>query len=218
VSAVIRSITTRPTLVISFAAGLGAGLLLVGLPWQERILAGWCLSATIFVVWVTRQLGAMSPERLKKRAADLDEGAVTILCLSMLVAAASFAGVVLELLAIHGQVGGSVLPMTLMGATIVCSWFFIHTVFAVHYAQVFYNAPPGGKSSLNFGGDDEEPDYWDFVYFAVAIGASTATSDTNLRSRAMRRIVTAHAIFSFFFNATVLALAINIAAGLLGSN
>ena len=62
----------------------------------------------------------------------------------------------------------------------------------------------------------DEPDYWDFVYFTVSIGAAAQTSDTAVESRRMRRIVTAQAIYSFFFNTAVLALAINIAAGLVG--
>ncbi len=185
----------------------------------ERMLAGWCLATTIFVVAVSYHLAMLPVGQFGRKVDDLDEGAVIILALSMAAAAASFAGVVFELQAIHNHANAGALALPLMVATIVCSWFFIHTIFAIHYAHVFYN--DGGhpaKPCLDFGGDTEPPDYWDFVYFSVAIGASSATSDTNLRSRPMRRIVAAHAIFSFFFNATVLALAINIAAGLLGGN
>lgn len=213
----LGSLTARPTLLWSFVAGMGAGLLVPGLPWLQRLLAGWCLFTVLFVGVVSTKLGRMTTERFSRRADSLDEGAVTILILSMLAAALSFGGVILELQTTKNHDGALSLP--LMVATIVCSWFFIHTIFAIHYAHIYYN--DGGnpeKPSLDFGGDTEPPDYWDFVYFSVAIGASSATSDTNLRSRLMRRIVAAHAVFSFFFNATILALAINIAAGLLGGN
>lgn len=216
--AVLRSLTARPTLVWSLVAGMALGLVCPGLPLRERLLAGWCLATTLFVVIVSYKLARMSPERFSRRTDALDEGAVTILILSMLAAALGFAGVIFELQASHAHDGTSALSLSLMVATIVCSWFFIHTIFAIHYAHVYYNGSGRGKASLDFGGDTDPPDYWDFVYFSVAIGASSATSDTNLRSRTMRRIVAAHAVFSFFFNATVLALAINIAAGLLGGN
>ncbi|MDQ0396096.1 DUF1345 domain-containing protein [Labrys monachus] len=215
-----RAIITRPFLVAPFAiCFLAAFIGPFGFPLLERLLAGWCLASAFYVISVSWYLGRMTTQDLSRRADDLDEGALTILALSMLSAAASFAGVVFELSAMHSHAGQTAVSLPLMVVTIVCSWFFIHTIFAIHYAHVFYN--DGGHPTapcLDFGNQDEEPDYWDFVYFSVAIGASSATSDTNIRSRLMRRLVAAHAIFSFFFNATVLALAINIAAGLLGGN
>jgi uncharacterized membrane protein len=216
---VLRSVTTRPTLIWSLLIGCVGGLAIPGIPMLERALAGWCLTTAIYVVWVSYKLARMTVAQFGRKVADLDEGAVTILVLSMFAGLAGFAGVGAELQAIHGKSGGGSLLLPLMVATIVGSWFFVHVIFAIHYAHVFYNdRGRGAKSRLDFGGDTEPPDYWDFIYFSVAIGASSATSDTNLRSRLMRRIVAAHAVFSFFFNATVLALAINIAAGMLGGN
>ena len=62
---------------------------------------------------------------------------------------------------------------------------------------------------------DNSPDYWDFFYFATSIGAASQTSDIAIRTKALRRLVTLHAIISFFFNTAVLALAINIGASLI---
>jgi uncharacterized membrane protein len=67
---------------------------------------------------------------------------------------------------------------------------------------------------LIFPGDNR-PDYWDFLYFSTSIGATSQTSDTAIRSKALRRLVTLHAVVSFFFNTTVLALTINLAASLI---
>jgi len=87
-------------------------------------------------------------------------------------------------------------------------------MFALHYAHQFHAAqgrgdPPG----LLFPGD-ETPAYSDFFYFAAVIGTSGQTADVSFSSRAMRRIGTVHCILSFLFNTTVLAMMINIAAGL----
>ena len=72
------------------------------------------------------------------------------------------------------------------------------------------NDPRGG---LIFP-DTKEPTYLDFVYFAYTIGVASQTADIEISSRPMRAVVLAHSIMSFFFNTTILALTINLAAGL----
>jgi uncharacterized membrane protein len=62
---------------------------------------------------------------------------------------------------------------------------------------------------------DPSPDSWGFLYFATSIGATSLTSDVLIRSKGLRRVVTLHAIVSFFFNTMVLALTINLAAGMI---
>jgi uncharacterized membrane protein len=67
---------------------------------------------------------------------------------------------------------------------------------------------------LDFRGD-RNPDYWDFFYFATSIGAASQTSDVSIHTKPLRRLVTLHAIISFFFNTAVLALTINLAASII---
>ena len=55
----------------------------------------------------------------------------------------------------------------------------------------------------------------DFLYFSFTIGAAAQTSDVSVTSSRMRRIVLVQTVLSFLFNTTVLALAINVAAGML---
>jgi uncharacterized membrane protein len=68
---------------------------------------------------------------------------------------------------------------------------------------------------LDFPGEKGEPDYWDFLYFSFVIGMTFQTSDTAISSRALRRQTLGHSILAFFFNTVILALSINIMAGLL---
>ena len=68
---------------------------------------------------------------------------------------------------------------------------------------------------LAFPGDEKEPDYWDFVYFSFVIGMTSQVSDVGITSKAIRRTVAAHGIVSFFSNAALLALTVNIAASAL---
>ena len=60
--------------------------------------------------------------------------------------------------------------------------------------------------------DDEDPDYWDFVYFSFVVGMTCQVSDVAVASQPIRRTVIAHGVVSFFFNTALLALTVNIAA------
>ena len=48
--------------------------------------------------------------------------------------------------------------------------------------------------------------YWDFVYFAFAIGTATQVSDVEISSKRIRRT----GIVSFFFNVMVIALTVGL--------
>src|SRR5262249_15114698 len=117
-------------------------------------------------------------------------------------------------------------------------WLFVQTVFAVHYAHDYYlpapeprgldrvtdDFPPEPEAAhgpklpyrcgLNFPGHDLSPDYWDFIHFSVVIGAACQTADVTISSKAIRRVVTAHVIIAFVFNAIILGLTINLSASL----
>ena len=155
-------------------------------------------------------------DRLRKRASEQDEGAFAILMLSM---AATFA----SLVAIVFEIGGSkqaghelaVIHVLLAMATIVLSWAFVHTIFSLHYAHEYYGEGRDKKiGGLKFPGD-EEPDYWDFVYFSLVIGMTSQVSDVAITSKVIRRVASIHAVLSFFFNLTVLALTVNMISNLL---
>ena len=89
-------------------------------------------------------------------------------------------------------------------------------VFALHYAHEYYrpeDPASDARGGLEFPGCPK-PDYWDFLYFATSIGATSQTSDVAIRSRALRRLVMLHAVVSFVFNTMILALTVNLAASL----
>jgi len=123
-----------------------------------------------------------------------------------------------SLAAIFAQLGSSAaanggrqpINMILASLTILLSWAFIHTIFALHYAHEFYDETASG--GLAFPGDDREPDYWDFVYFSFVIGMTSQVSDVGVTSKQIRRTVAAHAVVSFVFNVALLALTVNLAA------
>jgi uncharacterized membrane protein len=133
----------------------------------------------------------------------------------MLTASAAFAslGAILAELGSAAGVGGTRPPahLVLAGVTIIMSWAFTHTMFALHYAHEFYAQNDGKGGGLLFPGN-EDPDYWDFVYFSFVIGMTSQVSDVAISCKPIRRTAAAHGVISFVFNAALLALTVNIAA------
>ena len=151
-------------------------------------------------------------------AARADDSRMVIMALILHAIGSSFvsiAGLMTEAKEATRQV--KLLYVLLASATIIVSWSVTQIVFTLHYAHEFYRPADRGRDAaggLVFPGE-EKPDYWDFVYFATSIGATSQTSDVSIRSRAIRRLATVHAVVSFFFNSAVLALTINLAASVI---
>jgi uncharacterized membrane protein len=59
-----------------------------------------------------------------------------------------------------------------------------------------------------------EPDYWDFLHFSIVIGVASQTADIGFSSKGMRRTGTLHCVLAFVYNTVILALTINLVAGL----
>src|SRR5262249_12612492 len=95
------------------------------------------------------------------------------------------------------------LAQAVAALTVLMSWILLHTAFARLYARAFF-----ASGGLRFP-ECELPELAEFVYFAFTIGTSFATSDVSVISSTMRRRVTAHSVLSFFFNAGVVAIAID---------
>jgi uncharacterized membrane protein len=74
--------------------------------------------------------------------------------------------------------------------------------------------PEDERGGLRFPGA-RKPQFVDFLYFSFVIGCASQTADVETTSAEMGVITLLHGVISFFFNTTVLALTINIAAGLI---
>ncbi len=101
--------------------------------------------------------------------------------------------------------------------TVVLSWLLVHTIFALHYAYLYYQSSPTAphRGGLLFpDGEKIEPDYADFAYFSFVIGMTSQVSDVQIASPNLRRWALLHGMISFGFNAAILGLSINILSGL----
>jgi uncharacterized membrane protein len=215
---IARSIAIRPRLYLSALAGVAA-LLFLPRSWSASIRGAlaWDLSAAIYLILAFRIMLACSADHIRARAARQDDSRAVILAIILLAIIASFVAIVgLLAEAKEASYHLKILRLGLAAATIIMAWTVMQVVFTLHYAHEFYRPSGGDKSvaeGLTFPGDGN-PDYWDFLYFATSIGAASQTSDVSVRTKSLRRLVTLHAITSFFFNTAVLALTINLAASM----
>ena len=213
----IRFARLHAKLMIAAVVGL---IIVVFVPgdWRlaTRLLTGWDVGVALY-------LGLMHPiilrtdiARIQKRAAEQDEGAFAILLLSIVATFASMVAIVVELGGIKQAPSTDVIShVMLAAATILLSWWFVHTIFALHYAHEYYGERRDGIiGGLKFP-DDTMPDYWDFLYFSLVIGMTSQVSDVAVTSKVIRRMVALHGVLSFFFNLTVLALTVNMVSNLI---
>jgi uncharacterized membrane protein len=217
-AAVAGSIMLRPRVYFGMIAGALVFFLSGGLPGTERLTIAWNVAGLVYLALAMRLMIWCSTDHITSAAAQRDDSRVVILAIILCSIFASF--VAIAQLIQHGKEpsidGGQKALLAGLGIlTIIVSWSVTQVAFALHYAHDYY-LPDGGSDAqrgLDFPGT-ETPDYWDFLYFATSIGATSQTSDTTIKSRSLRRLVTLHSVIAFFFNTAVLALTVNIAASL----
>lgn len=185
-----------------------------------RLILAWDVGAICFLILAFVTIDSATPQKMRRSAQHQDYSRFTILTLVVAAACAS-------LLAIGFMLKGTkdisplilTLHVVLAVLTVVTSWLLTHTMFALYYAHLYYRDDRASDTSTNAEGldfpGDKEPDYWDFLYFSYVIGMTCQVSDVATTSRSMRRLALIHGVLTFFFNTVILALSINIIAGLI---
>ncbi len=179
------------------------------------MLVAWDASTALYLILAGIMMLRSTPEKIRTRAAMEDEGRLLILALTTITAIASLAAIVAELATAKASTGHMQWQhIALAGVTVFLSWTFMQTIFALHYAHEYYTDHDETSGGLEFPAKYITPDYWDFAYFSFVIGTAAQTADINITSRLIRRTVALHCMIVFFFNTTILALTVNIGAGL----
>ncbi len=206
----------RPRLYIGFVLGAIVAVALPGhIAIAQRALIGWNIAVYAYLLLVIVEMAPRtSSDDLQSLAAREDENAVAVLALVSVAAMASIAAIILELATARTPNAPTSFGHILLAAlTVIGAWALIPTLFAMHYARLYYTSP-ADQRALVFPERDPQPDFWDFLYFSFTIAVASQTSDIALRGSPPRRTALAQSVLSFFFNASILALSINIAAGL----
>ena len=209
-------------LLISLAFATVVFLLFEGrLLWRTQLIVTWdayalCVLGLAWIRIVTAQ------PRVVVRLTTLQPSSRKLIFLFVVFAACASLTSVAFLLGMAKGLTGKRLAehIALALVTVVLSWLVLHTVYALHYAQLFYREAHGAKikhvaRGLIFPDGEIEPDYFDFAYFSFVIGMTSQVSDVQINSCEMRRWALLHGMVSFAFNTAVLALSINVIAGFL---
>ncbi len=183
-------------------------------PVLSRVLVAWNGGVLLFLVLVYSWMPALTAEQICAKYIEEDAAAPVILVGAIIAAVLSLVAIVTVLSGIR-EFSGIVRTahLGLSALTVVTSWTIVPTMFTLHYADMFYSAPPGQRP-LTFP-SSPEPVFWDFAYFSFTIAAACQTSDVATCGVAMRKVALAHTIIAFLFNAAILGFAINITAGLI---
>ncbi len=206
----------RPRLLASIAVGAAMAWLCAGaLPPVTRALLGWTSGVWLYLILMFLLMHRADAQHLKQRAVAQADGMGAVLLLAVVGALASLAAIALELNQVrHGLDVVKGWPYLLLAiATVAGSWLLLPVEFALAYASLYHRG--AGPHGLEFPGNGELPDYSDFLYFSVTLAATSQTSDVAVSARPMRRLVLVQAVLSFVFNTGVLALTINVLAGLI---
>ncbi len=220
----LRVVRGHPRVVTGLLTALLAYPLLPhNLGGGTRAVLAWDAGALIMLLLVAIMFALEGDDAaMAENALQQQEGEWTMLWITLAGVAFSFVALTQELanardLDPHVRT----LHVALVAATLLLSWLVTHVVFALRYAHEFYttSAPAGGKpgkvdGGLEFPGEGT-PDYWDFLYFAIVLGMTFQVSDVQITSRKLRRLATAHGLIGFLFNTVIVALTVNIAAGLM---
>lgn len=216
---VLRHLWQRPRLTLSLCLAVVLALVLTW-TWPghvtTRILIAYNAGAALYLILAGRMMLTATLDHICSRAKQQDDGQIAVLIGVMLASVVTLLAIAAHLSIAKDLVGWSrYAHIALAAATVVTSWSFTQTMFALHYAHAFYGADEGAPAGgLQFPGT-AEPDYIDFLYVACVIGTSGQTADVAFSSSELRRIGLLHCVLSFFYNATLIALTINMAAGLM---
>ncbi len=188
--------------------------------WRTQLIATWD-AYSVCVLGLTWTRIVTAQPRVVVRLSTLQPSSRKLIFLFVVVAAcASLASVAYLLGMAKGLQGWRLAShIALALATVILSWLVLHTVFALHYAHLFYHEHQDAHTThiargLVFPDGDIEPDYMDFAYFSFIIGMTSQVSDVQINSRKIRHWALLHGMVAFAFNTAVLALSINIISGL----
>jgi uncharacterized membrane protein len=172
----------------------------------------------IYLILMAIRIPHLDAERFRRTGQDDDEPAAVILAVTLLTVATA---VVLLFKAVNAKGDASAVEIGLAFASVVLGWLTIHTMFALHYAHLYWRPQQqkledeDKRGGLSFP-ETEEPSAYDFLYFSFVIGMTAQTSDVDITSTDMRKINLLHAIVSFFFNTVIVAASVNAAVALGG--
>lgn len=180
-------------------------------PWQIAVIVGWDAAAATFVMWVWLLIMRMDSATTADHATAEDDSRTASDLLLLGACVASLAGVGFVLVKAARETGGA-RPLFIAVAvlSVMLAWLVVHTVFTLRYAHLYYE----GGGGIDFPGTTT-PSYGDFAYVSLTIGMTCQVSDTSVSGHDIRMTIVRHSLLSYVFGFAVIAMTINVVAGLL---
>lgn len=202
--------TVAIRILIAMVLGIAVAVAVGNTVGWRFALVGWVVTAGVYVVWTRLILGGMDAEETRRYVTREDPTRWIADVVVVSASVASLAGVG-YVVAAGTHAGAQAIAAAILGIlAVAASWFAVHTLFTVHYARLYYSDQPGG---INFH-DPEPPRFRDFAYVAFTVGMTFQVSDTEIGLTSIRATVLRHAMLSYLLGAVVLAVTINLIAGL----
>ncbi|MFM9879544.1 MAG: DUF1345 domain-containing protein [Burkholderiaceae bacterium] len=198
----------RPRLIIAGLLAVVTFLSLLPLVQiSQALLLAFDAGAVLFLGLLAHLMAEATPQTMRHHAQIQEESKWAVLLLSLCITGVVIGALTTEL---HAAKVKSWADIALASGSIFLSWLFVAVMFAEHYAHSWYMT----AGQMDFPGT-EEPDYWDFIYFSLVISMCAQTSDVVIKSSAVRRLVALHSLVAFFFNVIIIAITVNVVAGVL---
>jgi uncharacterized membrane protein len=205
---------TQRMLIVAFT-GFGSYFLL---PSDQsaivRLALSWVFAGGLYLTLTYIMMYFSTQENILELSKKEDDGATMILLIIVLASAASLITIVIILSGIKSlPTNLAIRHVGLVLATYIISWLYVHTAFALHYAHTYYQELEKTKEAPLLFASKLRPTYVDFLYFSMVIGMTCQTADVNIASSRIRFLVMLQGMTAFVFNASLLALAINLISG-----
>lgn len=205
-------VRARNRLLVALVAGLVTGVACgFVLPWQLGLLVAWDAAAAAFIVPLWSSIWGLSAAQTREHSGREDPSRAAADAMLLAASVASLIGVGAALVKASNEHGAMEAALIGVGAlSVALSWWLVHTIFTLRYARIFYAVGHG----IDFH-QDEQPTYWDFAYVAFTIGMTFQVSDTDLNSSSLRLTALRQALLAYLFGVVIVAMMINVVAGLL---
>jgi len=107
-----------------------------------------------------------------------------------------------------------VLHMASSLAALFLGWMTAQMIIGIQYMRLYYNSlykrgSGASEPDLRFPGQSP-PDLWDFMYFSFTVAMCFGTTDISIVGAPIRRLTLLHAIYSFFFVATIIGFVMSV--------
>jgi len=193
-------------------------ILSVHLEVMVKLMICWSVFALSYIITSCVVFFRQKPAQIRELSKREDGSRLYVFSLVILTSFVSMLTVLLLMRSQNAKAAPEIVFIPVAIGSMLFSWIMVHTIFAFHYAHLYYgddtNDSTKHAEGLEFPGK-EKPDYFDFAYFSFVIGMTFQVSDVDVASPSIRRLVLLHGLLSFGLNTFVVALTINLIAGLL---